>query len=340
MIMTLLEINNLEVQFSTPNGLVRAVNGVDITIKAGEIMALVGESGSGKSITGLSILGLIPKPNGKIVNGFINFEGINLVEKTEKEYRKIRGNDIAMIFQNPLTAMDPSFTVGNQMLEIIQYRQGLSKKAAIEEAKNLLDLVGIHDPDRVLNSYPHALSGGMRQRAMIAMALSCKPKLLIADEPTTALDATIQMQILALLKKINKELNTSILFITHDFGVVANLCDYVAVMYAGRIVEYGATQEILTKPKHPYTKGLMNAMPETSLAIFEKSSKWKKKRLQQIVGSPPDLLNLPIGCSFYSRCNEATSECQNKFPKVSIKENGHLVRCFNEEEAYAELIRS
>ncbi len=330
--MSLLEITDLEVHFNTPAGTVRAVNGVNITIRPGEIMAVVGESGSGKSITGLSILGLVPKPNGKIVQGSILFEGVDLVKKTEKQYRDIRGKEIAMIFQNPLTAMDPSFTVGNQLLEIIQDRQGLSKKEGLIEAKKLLDLVGIYDHERVLNSYPHALSGGMRQRAMIAMALSCKPKLLIADEPTTALDATIQKQILSLLKKINKELNTSILFITHDFGVVANLCDKVAVMYAGKIIEYGETQEILTIPNHPYTKGLMNAMPETSLQVTK--SKTGKKRLQQIDGSPPDLLSLPTGCSFYERCHRPINICKTKIPEVTIKENGHLVSCFNKEELY------
>jgi len=330
--MALLEISDLKVHFSTPTGTVQAVNGVDFTIDRGEIMALVGESGSGKSITGLSILGLVPKPNGKIVDGRMMFDGSDLVEKTEKDYRDIRGKEIAMIFQNPLTAMDPSFTVGNQMLEIIKYRQGLSKKEGLLEAKKLLDLVGIHDHERVLHSYPHALSGGMRQRAMIAMALSCKPKLLIADEPTTALDATIQMQILSLLKRINQELGTSILFITHDFGVVANLCDKVAVMYAGRILEYGETQEILTKPKHPYTEGLMNAMPETSIGQLKDGN--GKKRLKQIEGSPPDLLNLPAGCSFFDRCNRATDNCHTAFPAITTKSNGHLVRCFNEEEVY------
>ncbi|WEG11026.1 ABC transporter ATP-binding protein [Pullulanibacillus sp. KACC 23026] len=332
--MDVLTISDLEVHFSTANGVVKAVNGVDFSIGSGEIMALVGESGSGKSITGLSILGLVPKPNGKVVNGRILFNGEDLVGKTEKHYRKIRGQEIAMIFQNPLSAMDPSFTVGNQLLEIIRDRQGLSRVAALNEAKKLLDLVGIHDHNRVLNAYPHALSGGMRQRAMIAMALSCKPKLLIADEPTTALDATIQKQILSLLKKINQELNTSILFITHDFGVVANLCDRVGVMYAGRILEYGKTEEILKRPKHPYTKGLMDAMPETSLEAFLSTKGSSKKfRLKQITGSPPDLLDLPSGCHFYERCERATSQCLQAFPEVK-QDKDHLVRCFHEEEIY------
>lgn len=323
--MALLEIENLQTHFHTANGSVKAVNGVDFTIDEGEIMALVGESGSGKSITGLSILGLIPKPNGKIVDGKILFNGDNLVLKSAKEYRKIQGEEIAMIFQNSLTAMDPSFTIGNQMMEIIRYRQKLKKKEAKVEAIKLLDLVGIHEPERVLSSYPHALSGGMRQRVMIAMALSCKPKLLIADEPTTALDATIQKQILQLLKKINQELNTAILMITHDFGVVASLCDKVAVMYAGRIVEYGSTSQILNNPEHPYTIGLMGAMPESEIV----QTIHGKKRLTQIDGFPPDLLKLPKGCSFYERCQTASNVCKMSYPEAAHINEGHLVSCFN-----------
>lgn len=326
--MELLQIENLQTHFHTANGTVKAVNGVDFSIDEGEIMALVGESGSGKSITGLSILGLLPKPNGKIVSGKILFNGDDLVLKSAKEYRKIQGEEIAMIFQNPLTAMDPSFTIGNQMMEIICYRQKVKKKAARMESIKLLELVGIHEPERVLTSYPHALSGGMRQRVMIAMALSCKPKLLIADEPTTALDATIQKQILTLLKKINKELNTAILMITHDFGVVSAICDKVAVMYAGRIVEFGGTNDILSNPKHPYTIGLMGAMPESQ--IFEKAN--GKPRLTQIDGTPPDLLNLAVGCSFYERCNVASDHCQNGYPSATYFQNGHSVSCFNSEE--------
>lgn len=333
--MSLLKVMNLQTHFHTPNGVVKAVNGVQFSMEPGEIMALVGESGSGKSITGLSIMGLVPKPNGKIVSGQILFEGRDLIGLKEREMRKIRGQDIAMIFQNPLTAMDPSFKIGNQMVEIICYRQGVTAKAAWKESENLLDLVGIHDPKRVMNSYPHALSGGMRQRVMIAMALSCQPKLLIADEPTTALDATIQKQILMLLKKINKEFKTSILMITHDFGVVASLCDTVAVMYAGRIVEYGRTSQILSDPEHPYTKGLIGAMPENETG--EKGS----KRLTQIDGFPPDLIQLPQGCSFYERCNEARKICTENLPESTHLDEQHFVRCFNrEEESYAVLNRS
>ncbi|MEB3101762.1 ABC transporter ATP-binding protein [Paenibacillaceae bacterium T2] len=333
--MSLLEVTNLQTYFHTPNGVVKAVNGVQFSMEPGEIMALVGESGSGKSITGLSIMGLVPKPNGRIVDGQIRFEGRDLASMKEKELRKIRGQDIAMIFQNPLTAMDPSFKIGNQMGEIICYRQGVSAKTAWQESEKLLDLVGIHDPKRVLDSYPHALSGGMRQRVMIAMALSCQPKLLIADEPTTALDATIQKQILMLLKKINKEFKTSILMITHDFGVVASLCDTVAVMYAGKIVEYGRTSRILSDPEHPYTRGLIGAMPENGTGNKE------RRRLTQIDGFPPDLMRLPQGCSFYERCWEAQKKCAEQEPGVTHFDEQHVVRCLNrEEESYAVLNRS
>ncbi|WP_110926632.1 ABC transporter ATP-binding protein [Bacillus massiliglaciei] len=327
--MTLLEVSNLKTHFHTARGKVKAVNGVSFSIAKGEIMALVGESGSGKSITGLSILGLVPQPNGKIEDGHILFNGENLVGKSTKEYRRIQGEEIAMIFQNPLTAMDPSYTIGNQMLEIIRSRKKIKKKEANAEALHLLELVGIHEPERVLAAYPHALSGGMRQRVMIAMALSCNPKLLIADEPTTALDATIQKQILDLLKKINKEMGTAILIITHDFGVVANLCDTVAVMYAGRIVEYGETSEILIKPTHPYTKGLMGAMPE-----YQELEGAGAKRLAQIDGTPPDLIHLPSGCSFFDRCQYGTGLCKQAFPEATYpnKAASQFVHCYHAKE--------
>ncbi|WP_035324001.1 ABC transporter ATP-binding protein [Peribacillus kribbensis] len=327
--MALLEVSNLKTCFHTSRGKVKAVNGVSFSIDKGEIMALVGESGSGKSITGLSILGLVPQPNGKIEDGKILFKGENLVGKGSKEYRQIQGGEIAMIFQNPLTAMDPSYTIGNQMFEIIRSRGKVGKKEARDQAVKLLHLVGIHEPERVLSSYPHALSGGMRQRVMIAMALSCKPKLLIADEPTTALDATIQKQILDLLKKINKETGTAILIITHDFGVVANLCDSVAVMYAGRIVEYGETNDILSKPVHPYTKGLMGAMPE-----FQEPGSKGMNRLIQIDGTPPDLIELPEGCSFFERCNFATNLCKKAFPDATYANDSgtQFVYCYHSKE--------
>jgi oligopeptide/dipeptide ABC transporter ATP-binding protein len=322
--MSLLDVIELQTHFFTPNGVVKSVNGVRFSIDHGEIMALVGESGSGKSITGLSILGLVPKPNGKIVGGKIIFDGQDLVSMSEKQLCGIRGEEIAMIFQNPLTALDPSFKIVDQITEIIRFREKIDKNGARKEAEALMDLVGIHDPKRVLDSYPHALSGGMRQRVMIAMALSCKPKLLIADEPTTALDATIQKQILTLLKKINEELKTAILMITHDFGVVASLCDSVAVMYAGRIVEYGKTADILSHPEHPYTRGLIDSMPN----LIRNN---EMKRLKQIEGTPPDLLHLPVGCSFYDRCSEAENKCIEAFPDQTFVDEKHFVRCFNRE---------
>jgi oligopeptide/dipeptide ABC transporter ATP-binding protein len=322
--MSLLDVIELQTHFFTPNGVVKSVNGVRFSIDHGEIMALVGESGSGKSITGLSILGLVPKPNGKIVGGKIIFDGQDLVSMSEKQLCGIRGEEIAMIFQNPLTALDPSFKIVDQITEIIRFREKIDKNGARKEAEALMDLVGIHDPKRVLDCYPHALSGGMRQRVMIAMALSCKPKLLIADEPTTALDATIQKQILTLLKKINEELKTAILMITHDFGVVASLCDSVAVMYAGRIVEYGKTADILSHPEHPYTRGLIDSMPN----LIRNN---EMKRLKQIEGTPPDLLHLPVGCSFYDRCSEAENKCIEAFPDQTFVDEKHFVRCFNRE---------
>lgn len=322
--MELLKVENLATHFFTKEGIVEAVNDVTFTVDKNEIMGLVGESGSGKSITGLSILGLVPQPNGRIVKGKILFNGEDLVKKSKREYRNIQGNEIAMIFQNPLTALDPSFKIGNQMVEIIHYRYKAKKSEAKKEAIRLLDLVGIHEPERIFNSYPHALSGGMRQRVMIAMALSCKPKLLIADEPTTALDATIQKQILNILKRIKDELDTSILMITHDFGVVAHLCDKVAVMYAGRIVEYGTTAQILHNPLHPYTIGLIGAVPKQ-----KSHDDSKKSRLDQIPGQPPDLLNLKSGCSFFDRCEFAKDRCLKKYPEILEAEKGHFVRCLN-----------
>lgn len=319
----LLEIDNLHIHFRTQNRTVKAVNGISLMMNNGEIMGLVGESGSGKSVTGISILGLLPKHVGKIVAGSIFFESNDLSKWSDKQFRKIRGRDIAMIFQNPLTALDPYFTVKNQMVETICYRQKLNKSGALQEAKNLLNLVGIQDIKRVLNSYPFALSGGMRQRVIIGMALSCKPKLLIADEPTTALDASIQKQILALLYRINKELNTSILIITHDFGVVSSLCEKVSVMYAGCIVEHGSKEQILTNPRHHYTRGLISAMPDRQNWIRVNG----ERRLFQIDGSPPDPADLPEGCSFVKRCKEAEEMCRSIKPEMRAVDDAHLVSC-------------
>ncbi|WP_141335651.1 ABC transporter ATP-binding protein [Paenibacillus sp. tmac-D7] len=325
--MSLLEVRNLHTELVTPRGTVKAVNGIDFQVSPGEVLALVGESGSGKSMTALSIMGLLPKNTAQITSGEIRFNQTELTSLEEKEYNLIRGKEISMIFQNPLTALDPSYKIGTQLVETIAYRRGIKKKEAVIEARQWLQRMGISDVERVLKSYPHALSGGMRQRMMIAMAISCRPKLIIADEPTTALDATIQKQILNLLKSINQEFNTSIIIITHDFGVVAYLSDKVAVMYAGKIVEYGNTSRILSAPEHPYTRGLIRSVPE----IGNKGTKSARRRLSQIDGVPPDLMNMPQGCSFGSRCKEATERCFSHPPGVVSLGQEHLVSCFQRE---------
>lgn len=302
---TLLDVNDLHIEFATNEGVARVVNGVSFTMEAGEVRGLVGESGSGKSVTGLALLGLIPRP-GHLVGGQIRFKGHDLAAFRASEFRQIRGRQISMIFQNPLSSLDPSFKIGNQLTETIRYRQNYDRKAALREAARMLDLVGIRDHTRVLAAYPFSLSGGMRQRVMIAMALSCKPDLLIADEPTTALDATIQKQVLELIKRIKDELGTAILMITHDFGVVSSICDTVSVMYAGRVVEEGTTTDLLGNPTHPYTAGLIRSLPDRGNWIIRNG----RKRLSQIQGLPPDPSRLPVGCSFAPRCPEATKECE------------------------------
>lgn len=322
--MSLLDVSNLHTQFTSSHGSVKAVNGVNFQLEQGEILAIVGESGSGKSITAMSIIGLLPKKNAEIVDGKIFFNSIDLTKLSEKELNKIRGKEMSIIFQNPLTSLDPSIKVGKQLIESITFTQNIKRKNAELEAREWLEKVGISDVDRVMNTYPHTLSGGMRQRVIIAMAISSRPKLIIADEPTTALDATIQKQILTLLKQINDEMNTSIIIITHDFGVVANLSDNVAVMYAGKIVEYGETKQILTTPKHPYTQGLIGSIPKLG-------DRQRIKRLTQIEGTPPDLSNLPKGCSFAERCREATDRCLEAQPNLFSLNQGHKLSCFERE---------
>ncbi|KAB2334663.1 ABC transporter ATP-binding protein [Cytobacillus depressus] len=288
----ILDVKNLQVSFDTYAGEVKAVRGVSFHLNKGETLAIVGESGSGKSVTSKSLMKLIPNPPGRITGGEILFEGKNLVEFSEKQMQKIRGSDIAMIFQDPMTSLNPTMTVGKQIMESIMKHQKLPKQQAKEKAIELLDMVGIPNPENRLASYPHQFSGGMRQRVVIAMAISCNPKILIADEPTTALDVTIQAQILELLKDLQKKLDTSIIFITHDLGVVANIADRVAVMYAGKIIEIGTVDEIFYNPQHPYTWGLLGAMPNLNE---------KAEELITIPGSPPDLLKPPIGDAFASR---------------------------------------
>lgn len=321
----LLNVEDLHIHFATQEGVAKVVNGVNFSVEAGEIRALVGESGSGKSITGLSLLGMVPKPNGRLVRGTIRFKGQDLATLSGSQFRNIRGRKIAMIFQNPLSALDPSFTIGNQLTETIRYRQNMGAKPALVEAEKMLDLVGIPDRKRVLSSHPFSLSGGMRQRVVIAMALSCRPDLLVADEPTTALDATIQKQILQLLKDINTELGTAILMITHDFGVVSGLCDTVSVMYTGTVVEHGTTRKLLESPQHPYTQGLIGSLPDRRNWVRVNGA----MRLHQIGGMPPDPLHLPDGCAFATRCVEATDECRHGVTQMRQTGESQHVRCLH-----------
>lgn len=297
----LLKVESLKTHFFTRKGIVKSVDGISFSIKKGEILGIVGESGAGKSITGFSILGLIDKP-GKIVSGSIVFDGIDLVNLSQKDLRDIRGNKISMIFQDPQTSLNPVITIGKQMVEAILYhKKDISTKDAYEACVKILELVGLPAARKRMKSYPHELSGGMKQRVVIAIALLNNPKLLIADEPTTALDVTIQAQILYLMKQLSKDFESSLILITHDIAVVSQLCDKIAVMYAGRIVEYGTKEDIIFNPKHPYTKGLIECLPKLDDT---------KSRLYQIPGIMPNLLHLPNGCYFKDRCELADSQCE------------------------------
>lgn len=314
----LLEINNLKTHFFTEAGVVPSVDDVSFSIKKGEIVAVVGESGSGKSVTALSIMKLLDKA-GKVVNGEILFDGKDLTKASEKELRNLRGDDIAMIFQEPLTSLNPVFTIGNQMMEPIRLHLKLNKKDAKARCIEMLDKVGIPRADKVFDSFPHSLSGGMRQRVMIAMALSCNPMLLIADEPTTALDVTIQAQILNLMRDIVEDLGTAILIITHDLGVVAEMADKVVVMYAGQVVEYADVFTLFKNPKHPYTQGLIDSTPKIN-QLYEK--------LHSIPGTVPNPLNYPTGCRFADRCPFAMKQCLAHEPNNISTEEGHTVKCW------------
>jgi len=314
----LLVVKNLKTHFFTHEGIVKAVDGISFSLNKGETLGLVGESGCGKSVSSLSIMRLIPDPPGKIVDGEIWFEGKNLLKLNLKKMRDIRGKKISMIFQEPMTSLDPVFTIGSEIMETIQLHQGLKKEQARKRAINILKIVGIPDPEVRINNYPHQLSGGMRQRAMIAMALSCNPKLLIADEPTTALDVTIQAQILRLINNLKKEFGTSILLITHDLGVIAEMCEYVAVMYAGHIVEYTDVNTLFSNPLHPYTLGLNKSIPRMDTEV---------ERLDTIKGLVPNLLDLPPGCPFYPRCDYRLKKCLQEMPELIEVENRHLVKC-------------
>ena len=317
----LLEANNLKTYFDTDEGTVRAVDGVTFHIDKGETLAVVGESGSGKSVASLSIMRLIPQPPGRIAGGEVLFEGQDLLKKSERDMRKIRGNEISMIFQEPMTSLNPVYTVGDQIAEAIVLHQGKSYRQAMIAAAEMLDLVGIPEPSDRVKNYPHQMSGGMRQRVMIAMALSCGPKLLIADEPTTALDVTIQAQILDLMNKLRRDIGMSILFITHDLGVVAEVADRVVVMYAGRAVEEGDVNDIFARPQMPYTLGLLNSLPRVDRAATH------QERLEAIPGNVPNPLFLPAGCSFHPRCRFAIDECQQAVPDLEDTGDGHMVRC-------------
>lgn len=325
----ILEVKDLRVQFKTDRGIATAVNGVNFDLKKGETLGIVGESGSGKSVTALSVMRLIPSPPGKISSGEILFNGQDLVKTPLDEMRKIRGNKIAMIFQEPMTSLNPVFTVGNQIEEVLALHQtDLSKEQRKEKAIEMLRLVGIPSPEKRVKEYPHQLSGGMRQRVMIAIALSCEPDILIADEPTTALDVTIQAQILELMKKLQKELGMGIIMITHDLGVVAETCDDVAVMYCGQIVERADVKTLFKHPQHPYTKGLIDSIPSFDSTI-EGS---KKDRLQTIEGMVPSLFDLPEGCNFQDRCNFASEKCKSATEpclELLAGSTDHYVSCFH-----------
>jgi len=317
----LLEVKNLKTHFYTHDGILPAVDGVSFKINKGETLCVVGESGCGKSVTAMSILKIVPTPPGKYVSGNILFNGEEILTKTDDEMRKIRGKDIAMIFQEPMTSLNPVYTVGDQIAEAIIIHQGKKKKEAIEIAINMLKKVGIPSPEKRVREYPHQLSGGMRQRVMIAMALSCNPMVLIADEPTTALDVTVQAQILDLMRKMQKESGAAIMFITHDLGVVAEMADRVVVMYAGKIVEEGAVDKIFDSPMHPYTIGLLNSIPQLD-------SKGKET-LHVIEGMVPGLDELPNGCAFNPRCNHAMDICREKKPElITIMSSGRKCACW------------
>ena len=309
----LVDIKNERLSFFTPAGEVKALNDVSIHLKEGEVLGIVGESGSGKSVTAYSLMGLTAHP-GKLIGGTLQFNGHEIEDMSEKEMRKIRGKEISIIFQDPMTSLNPVYTIGNQITEVIRLHTDKDKKQAYARAKELLELVGINEPEKRLKQYPHELSGGMRQRVMIAIALACEPKLLIADEPTTALDVTIQAQILELMEDIRAKKNTGILMITHDLGVVAEMCSRVVVMYAGRIVEEAPVQELFADPKHPYTQGLIGSVPKLGSGV---------ESLPSIPGSVPDLSVMPKGCKFAPRCKYAMDICHQQEPELAdINEAG------------------
>ena len=322
--MALLEVNDLRTYFYTQEGVVKAVDGTSYSVEEGETLGLVGESGCGKSVSALSILRLIPTPPGKIVSGEIMFQGRDLLKLDENEMRRIRGNEIAMVFQEPMTSLNPVLTIGRQITESLELHQDLRGRAARERAVELLELVGIPAARGRIDDYPHQFSGGMRQRVMIAMAMSCNPKILLADEPTTALDVTIQAQILEVMARLSHEFGTAVIIITHNLGVVARYADRVNVMYAGKVIERADAHELYANPKHPYTVGLLNSVPRLD--------ELRQEKLIPIEGLPPDLAHLPEGCSFYPRCEWRTDQCLTEFPPISQVEGEHQTACWEWEK--------
>ena len=328
---SILSVRDLKTYFQTEDGVVKAVDGISFTLEKGETIGIVGESGSGKSVTNLSIMRLIPEPPGKIVGGDIVFNGTDILALSIEEVRKIRGKRIAMIFQDPMTSLNPFLKISTQLMEVTQLHLGHSKDQAYKHAIKMLETVGIPDAESRVDNYPHEFSGGMRQRVMIAMALSCQPELLIADEPTTALDVTIQAQILELIKNLKHEFGTSVILITHDLGVVAGMTDKIIVMYAGKVFEIAPTEELFATPANPYTKGLLKSVPDPA---HEEGTD-----LYQIPGLPPDVAHLPPGCPFQERCERAEEICFRDFPPfVRINEN-HFSLCHFAEEVYAESLK-
>ncbi len=322
---TLLDVRNLKTEFRTQDGIVHAVNGVSFSVDEGETLGLVGESGCGKSVSMLSVMRLIPMPPGRITNGQVLFQGQDLLKLNDEEMRQIRGNKIAMVFQDPMTSLNPVLTIGNQITEALELHLGMNHEGARKRAAELLEMVNIPEAANRLDDYPHQFSGGMRQRVMIAMALSCSPQLLIADEPTTALDVTIQAQIVDIVKRLKSELGMAIIWITHDLGVIAGLADRINVMYAGYIAETASTKEIFANPSHPYTLGLLGSIPRLD--------ELRKEKLTPIEGLPPDLVSMPPGCPFYDRCRFRTEKCLAENPPLMSVGLRHWSACWNWEEA-------
>jgi oligopeptide transport system ATP-binding protein len=321
---TILRVRNLKTYFNTDDGIVKAVDGVSFELHRGEALGLVGESGCGKSVSCLSVMKLIPSPPGKIMGGEALLNGQDIFKLPQEEVRKIRGSRISMIFQDPMTSLNPFLRISTQMMETLRLHQGLSKEHAKDKAVDMLRIVGIPNPVKRVDDYPHQFSGGMRQRVMIAMALSCNPEILIADEPSTALDVTIQAQILEIIKDLSDRLGTAVILITHDLGVVAGMCQRICVMYAGRIVEEAAVDELYGEPKHPYTQGLIKSVPRLDQP--------GRLRLHSIEGQPPNLIDLPDVCAFHPRCEFAMDICRRKYPPVTDLEGGRMVRCWLYEE--------